>query len=170
MYVWMQMIINYSHIDNQNSFKSHMPSLRRIEIKVFSSRGFVKISANYFEVETSSSSICPLRTWSRMKWCFISICFVLEYCMRFFEILVVLVLSHIIGTFENTISKSKSCCLIHNISATQLSAATYSDSTVDSATQFYFFENQDTSELPKNWQVPEVLFLSNWLPAWSTSL
>ena len=144
------MIINYAHIDNQNSFKSHMPSLQRIEIKAFSSWSFVKISASWSEVETNSSSTSLLRTWSRMKWCFISIYFVLKYYMGFFKILMALVLSHIIGTFENAISKSKSCCLIHKIWATQLPAATYTDSAVDNATQFCFFENQDTSELPKN--------------------
>ena len=51
-----------THKNNQNSFKSHMPSFLRIEIKVFSSRGFVRISANCSEVETNSSSISPLRT------------------------------------------------------------------------------------------------------------
>ena len=159
-----------THRNNQNSVKSHMPSFLRIEINVFSSRGFVSISASCSEVNTNSSTISPLRTWSRMKWCFMSICFVLECCIGFFEMFIALVLSHKIGIFEVTISKSKSCCLIHKIWATQLPAATYSDLAVDSATKFYFFENQDISEFPKNWQVPDVLFLSNWLLAWSVSL
>ena len=144
------MNINYAHIGNQNSFKSHMSILIWIEIKVFSSRSFVKISASWLEVETNSSSISLLRTWLGIKWCFISICFVLLCCMRFLEILMALKLSHSIGTFEDVISKSKSYCLIHKIWATQLPAATYLDSVVNSATQFCFFENQDTSELPKN--------------------
>ena len=60
-------------------------------------------------------------------------------CMGFLEILMALVLSHLIGTFENIILKSKICCLIHKIWATQLPATTYLDSAVDNATQFCLF-------------------------------
>jgi hypothetical protein len=36
----------------------------------------------------------------------------------------------------------------------------YSASAVERATEFCFFEAHDTRDLPKNWQVPDVLFLS----------
>jgi hypothetical protein len=36
----------------------------------------------------------------------------------------------------------------------------YSALAVERATEFYFFEAQDTKDLPKNRQVPDVLFLS----------
>jgi hypothetical protein len=35
----------------------------------------------------------------------------------------------------------------------------YSASAVERATEFCFFEAQDIKDLPKNWQVPDVLFL-----------
>jgi hypothetical protein len=37
------------------------------------------------------------------------------------------------------------------------------------ATKFCFFEAQDTRDLPKNWQVPDVLFLLILHPAQSAS-
>jgi hypothetical protein len=51
----------------------------------------------------------------------------------------------------------------------QLAAATYSTWVVDWATLDYLQEDQDTTEDPKNWQVPEVDFLSNRHPAKSAS-
>jgi hypothetical protein len=36
----------------------------------------------------------------------------------------------------------------------------YSASVVERATEFCFFEAQDTRDLPKNWKVPDELFLS----------
>jgi hypothetical protein len=51
----------------------------------------------------------------------------------------------------------------------QLAAATYSASVVDWATLDYLREDQDTKEDPKNWQFPEVDFLSNRHPAKSAS-
>ena len=45
----------------------------------------------------------------------------------------------------------------------------YSASAVERATEFYFFEAQDTGNLPRNWQVPDVLFLSILHPAQSAS-
>jgi hypothetical protein len=45
----------------------------------------------------------------------------------------------------------------------------YSTSAVDRATKFCFFEAQDTRDLPRNWQVPNVLFLSILHPAQSAS-
>jgi hypothetical protein len=45
----------------------------------------------------------------------------------------------------------------------------YSASAVERATEFCFFESQDTKDLPKNWQVPDVLFLLILHPAQSAS-
>jgi hypothetical protein len=45
----------------------------------------------------------------------------------------------------------------------------YSTSAVERATEFCFFEAQDTRDLPRNWQVPDVLFLSILHPAQSAS-
>jgi hypothetical protein len=36
---------------------------------------------------------------------------------------------------------------------------------VDRATDVCFFELQDTRDLPRNWHVPDVLFLSTLHPA-----
>jgi hypothetical protein len=45
----------------------------------------------------------------------------------------------------------------------------YSASAVERVTEFCFLEAQDTRDLPKNWQVPDVLFLSSLHPAQSAS-
>jgi hypothetical protein len=45
----------------------------------------------------------------------------------------------------------------------------YSASAVERATGFCFFEAQDTKDLPKNWQVSDVLFLLILHPAQSAS-
>jgi hypothetical protein len=45
----------------------------------------------------------------------------------------------------------------------------YSASAVERAIEFYFLEAQDTRDLSKNWQVPDVLFLSILHPAQSAS-
>jgi hypothetical protein len=47
----------------------------------------------------------------------------------------------------------------------QLLAPTYSASAMDRATEFCFLEDQHTRDLPKNWQVLDVLFLSTLHPA-----
>jgi hypothetical protein len=51
----------------------------------------------------------------------------------------------------------------------QLAAATYSALVVDWETLDCFSEDQDTKEEPKNWQVPELSFLSNRHSAKSVS-
>jgi hypothetical protein len=45
----------------------------------------------------------------------------------------------------------------------------YSASAVDRATEVCFLELQDTRDLPRNWHVPDVLFLSTLHPAQSES-
>jgi hypothetical protein len=61
--------------------------------------------------------------------------------------------------------KSQRVCLIQSSCAQHCPAATYSASAVDRATDVCFFELQDTRDLPRNWHVPNVLFLSTLHPA-----
>jgi hypothetical protein len=68
--------------------------------------------------------------------------------------------SHKSGTLLNLQPKSLKVSLIQSSWAQQASAATYSASAVERATEFCFLELQDTKDLPRNWQVPDVLFLS----------
>ena len=58
---------------------------------------------------------------------------------------------------------------IHTTCAQHALAAIYSALVVDSATEFYFLEDQETSVGPKNWYVLDVLFLSNLHQAKSAS-
>ena len=132
-------------------------------------RGFVKMSASYFSVHTNSSNTSPELTWSLMKWCLISMCLLLECCTGFFDRLIALVLSQNMGVLVSSMPKSLSCCLIHKIWAQQLPAIIYSASAVDNTTEFYFLLNHEIKLTPRNWQVPEVLFLSNLHPAKSVS-
>ena len=61
---------------------------------LYSSRGLVKISASCLSVLTCHKAISPLASWSRKKWCLISMCFVLECCTGLFASLIELSLSH----------------------------------------------------------------------------
>ena len=72
---------------------SRSPNSLLIEKKVSLGRGFVKTSTNWFFVSTNSNMQSPFWTWSRRKWCLISICFVLECKIGFLDRLIVLVLS-----------------------------------------------------------------------------
>jgi hypothetical protein len=55
-------------------------------------------------------------------------------------------------------------CHIYSSYAQQLPMATYSTSTVDKTTEFCFFKDQDIRDRSRNWQIPEVLFLSTLHP------
>jgi hypothetical protein len=83
-------------------------------------------------------------------------CLVLEWSTRFLATLMALVLSHMSGTWEHSSPKSLSVYVIQSSYEQQLAAATYSASVVNWATLDYLREDQETSEDPKNWQVPEV--------------
>ena len=107
----------------------------------------------------------PFSAWSLRKWCLISICLVLECCMGFFEIFMALILSHLIGTCSKDNSKSLSVYFIQRICAQHKLVAMYSASAVDKATKFCFLLCHETSECPRKWQVPLVLFLSTLQPA-----
>jgi hypothetical protein len=81
---------------------------------------------------------------------------VLKWSMRFFATLMALMLSHMKGTWEHSLPKSLSVYVIQS----SLVAATYLASVVYWATLDCLREDQETSEDPKNWQVPEVDFQS----------
>ena len=68
-------------------------------------------------------------------------------------------------TCLNLISKSLKVAFIQSNWAQQLPAEMYSASAVESATLFCFFNDQDTSDLPNSWHLPDVLFLSTLHPA-----
>ena len=72
---------------------------------------------------------------------------------------------HSNGTFLNLILKSFKVAFIQRICAQQLPVDMYSASAVDNATLFCFFDDHETSDLPNNLHVPQVLFLSMLLPA-----
>jgi hypothetical protein len=53
-------------------------------------------------------------------------------------------------TCLNLIPKSFKVAFIHRICAQQLPADMYSPSAIESATLFYFFDDQETSDLPSS--------------------
>src|SRR5438876_10616725 len=80
-----------------------------------------------------------------------------------------LVLSQSRGTLEKLNPKSLKVEIIQSNWEQQLAVATYSASVVDWATLDCLREDQETSEEPKNWQVPEVDLRSKRHPAKSAS-
>ena len=108
---------------------------------------------------------CPLFCWwSIMKWWRTSMCFVLTCWTGLLVNLIALSLSHSNGTFLNLIPKSFKVAFIQSTCAQQLPMDMYSASAVDNATLFCFFDDHEISDLPNNWHVPEVLFLSTLQP------
>ena len=81
--------------------------------------------------------------------------------MRFLEMLMALVLSHLIGMCSYLNPKSSKVCFIHKTCAQQLPAATYSASAIDKTTEFCFLLAQETKDFSRKSQVPLVFFLSN---------
>src|SRR3954471_20160695 len=73
-------------------------------------------------------------------------------------------LSHRRGTLSHWTPYSFKVCLIHSNWVQALAAATYSASAVERDIQFCFLENQHTKDLPRNWQAPDVDFLSSLSP------
>jgi hypothetical protein len=110
-----------------------------------------------------------LSTLSLRKWYLTSMCLVLEWSTGFFATLMALVLSRWCGTWVYSSPKSLMAYEIQRSWEQQLAAATYSASIVDWGTPNYLQEDQDTKEESRNWQVPEVDFLSNRHPAKSAS-
>ena len=112
-----------------------------------------------------SMQMSPFCWWSLMKWWRTSMYFVLACWIGLLVNLIALSLSHSNDTFLNLIPKSFKVAFIQSICAQQLPADMYSDSAVDNAILFYFFDDHETNDLPNNWHVPEVLFLSTLHPA-----
>jgi hypothetical protein len=136
---------------------------------LFSSSGLVNISASWSSLSTLSINMSPFYWWSLLKWWQISMCFVLACWTELLVSLIALSLSHSNGTCLNLIPKSFKVAFIQRIYAQQLPTDMYSASAVENATLFCFFDDQDTSDLPNSWHVPDVLFLSTLHPAQSES-
>ena len=151
----------HQHIFEKSNMFNSLLSLQ----KLFSSNGLVNISASWSSVPTLSMQISPFYWWSLMKWWWTSMCFVLACWTELLVSLIALSLSHSNGTFLNLIPKSLKVAFIQSICAQQLPADMYSASVVDNATLFCFFNDHETRDLPNNWHVPEVLFLSTLHPA-----
>jgi hypothetical protein len=86
------------------------------------------------------------------------LCLVLEWSTGFLATLMALVLSHMRGTWEHSSPKSLNVYVIQSSCEQQLAAATYSAFVVDWAKLDSLREDQETSEDPKNWHVPDVDF------------
>jgi hypothetical protein len=102
----------------------------------------------------------PFSTLSLKKWYLTSMCLVLEWSTGFFATLMALVLSQRSGIWVHSSPKSLNVYEIHNSWEQQLAAATYSASVVDWAKLDCLREDHETNEDPRNWQEPEVDFLS----------
>ena len=74
-------------------------------------KGFVKISASWISVETSSNIMSSFWIRSLKKWYLISICLVLECWMGFFDRFITLVLSHMIGIWSRSLFDPYGFCI-----------------------------------------------------------
>jgi hypothetical protein len=155
----IHMLQRSSHTPNSRNQTHTKPPRKRV--KVSWSRGLVKISASWSCVGTWIKVILHFSTLSLRKWYLTSMCLVLEWSTGFFATLIALVLSHWSGTRVYSSPKSHMVYVIQRSWEQQLVVATYSASVEDCATLNCLWEDQDTKEEPKNWQVPEVDFLSN---------
>ena len=70
---------------NRNNDILHMPNSLLMEVNFSSDKGLVKISANCLLVSIKCNSILFFITSSLRKWCLISICFVLECWIEFWD-------------------------------------------------------------------------------------
>ena len=100
----------YMMLDKSNTLSSLCNLM-----KVLSSKGFVKISANYSSDLNQVRVISPLASWSRKKWCRISMCLVRECWTGFLPSFTALSLSQRRGTEPQTIPKSKRDYFIYRI-------------------------------------------------------
>ena len=99
MYIWNASIWQGNYMTLETS--STLSSLHNLQ-KVLSSRGFVKISANWSSKRIPQSSISFLATWSLRKWWWISMCLVRECWTGLLAILTTLSLSQRSGILSNT--------------------------------------------------------------------
>jgi hypothetical protein len=157
--------INHMYAIHQSKFSESktFSSLRNPQ-NLFSSKGLVKISASWFSVLMWQTSISPLCWWSLKKWCWMSMCLVRLCSTGLSTKRIALSLSHRSGTLLRLKPMSRRVCLIQSSYAQHWPATTYSASAMDRATNVCFLELQDSKDLPRNWQVPDVLFLSTLHP------
>jgi hypothetical protein len=120
-------------------------------------------------VGTWLNTMVPFSTLSFKKWYLTSMCLVLDWSTGFLATLMALVLSQRSGIWVHSSPKSLKVYEIHNSWEQQLAAATYSTLVVDWATLDYLREDHETNKDPRNWQVPEVDFLSTRQPGNSAS-
>jgi hypothetical protein len=163
-YIWYK-----SKTPNNQIERATNPKFPRKRTNVAWSRGFVKMSASWSWVGTWLNTMVPFYTLSLKKWYLTSMCLVLEWSTRFFATLMELVQSQRSGIWVHSSTKSLKVYEIHNSWEQQLAAATYSVSVVDWATLDCLREDHETNEDPRNWQEPEVDFLSTRQPAKSAS-
>ena len=97
--IFMKPMHEYIRLTHQTTFlMSNIPSSVLSLLNLSLANGFVKKFVNWFSVLTNLISQSPFCTWSRMKWCLISICLVLECCIGFLVKLIALALSQYKGT------------------------------------------------------------------------
>jgi hypothetical protein len=163
----IHMLQRSSHTPTQEIKLTPSSILKRV--KVAWSRGLVKISSSWSCVGTWIKVILPFSTLSLRKQYLTSMCFFGMEHWVLCNTYMALVLSHWSGTWVYSSPKSLMVYVIKRSWEQQLPVATYFASVVDWATLDYLREDQDTKEDPKNWQVPEVDFLSNRHPTKSAS-
>jgi hypothetical protein len=127
-----------------------MPSFWRRYSKASLGNNFLNMFAIRSLVLTYSTRMFFYTTCSHRKLYFIGMCFFLECTTRFFEILMVLVLSQYIkiGSSYSTCILVK-VCFIHITCVQHVVVAIYSTSYVDNDIDDCFFLSQDTKHSPK---------------------
>jgi hypothetical protein len=84
--------------------------------------------------------------WSFRKWCLTYMCFVRECCIGLLDRCIVLVLSHLKGTWLNASPKSSKVCFMYKIWAQKLLVAKYFGLVVDRAIEFYYLLAQNVND------------------------
>lgn len=127
------------------------PNLVLMKKKFSSGRVLVQISSNWLDEGTNSIMQSSFLTWSLIKWCLISICFVRKRSIVFLVSFIKLVLSHLIRTVLILVHQSLNYCFIQITCIQQLPVTVYSTSAVDNVKLSCFFLCHETSEIPIIW-------------------
>jgi len=140
--VQKEKIDSTSHnIDDQASSCRQIPNFPLSFSNCLASKALVKMSSNCSSVSTCLSVTTFSSTRSLMKWCRMSMWFVLLCWIGFFEILIALRLSLYKVWTSCSILYSFSICFIQTSWEQLLPAAMYSTSAVDRDTQLCFLLN-----------------------------